>query len=196
MEGRTVTITHHAWVGPDWPSPSRRLLLLGDSHYLTDPVDDSAELTRAIIRDVRDGRRRIPFYSKAEALCRASLTMASSNTASFWNQVAFANYIPVTVGTVSNAVPTREMWQAGGPRFIHLLEELRPTHVLSLGQRQWDHIQFPTDWRSVTTPDDDNIRIWETPAGDRIRATWVNHPSSRGFSITKWRPRVEALLRN
>lgn len=191
-----MTVTHHAWVGPDWPLRSPRLLLLGDSHYLTDPGDDSAELTRDIIGDVRDGRRKISFYSKAEALCRACLMTVSTDAASFWNQVAFVNYIPVTVGTVSSAVPTREMWQAGAPRFIRLLEELRPTHVLSLGQRQWDHIQLPTGWRSVTSPDDDNVRIWETPAGDRIRATWVNHPSSRGFSTTRWRPRVEALLRN
>ena len=191
-----MTITHHAWVGPNWPPPSPRLLLLGDSHYLTDPGDDSAELTRDIVRDVRDGRRKVPFYSKAEALCRACLTTATMNTASFWNQVAFANFIPVTIGTVSSTIPTAEMWQVGAPRLIRLLEELRPTHVLSLGQRQWDHIRFPTDWRSVTTPGDDNIRIWETPAGDCIRATWVNHPSSRGFSITQWKPRVETLLKN
>jgi hypothetical protein len=191
-----VTITHHAWAGPDWPPSPPRLLLLGDSHYLTDPDDDSAELTRDIVRDVRDGRRKIPFYSKAEALCRECLTTASSSTTSFWNQVAFVNFIPVTIGTVSSAVPSAEMWQAGAPRFIRLLEELRPTHVLSLGQRQWDHIRFPPDWRSMTAPEDDDVRLWLMPTGDRIRATWVNHPSSRGFSTTKWKPRIEALLRN
>jgi hypothetical protein len=190
-----MTIAHREWVGEAWYRIAPRLLLLGDSHYVTDPRDDSPELTRDIITSVRDGHRRIPFYSKTEALCAAHLTrVQKKESAGFWDSTAFTNFVPFTVGSTFDSVPTAELWRAGGESFVQLLANLQPTHVLSLGQRQWNHIQFPTGWRSVPDPNDAAIRVWEGPGGDHIRATWVNHPSSHGFSVSHWESRVAALL--
>jgi hypothetical protein len=185
---------HNPWVGDRWQSSSPRLLLLGDSHYLTDLADDSPELTRDIVRGVRDGQRVIPFYAKAAALVDGQVASSPDGRHAFWNRVAFFNYVPTTVGTVFDAVPTPAMWEAGSPRFIALLEELRPTHVLSLGQRQWNHITFPSGWTSIPTVEQPDVRHWRSPEGFRIAATWVNHPSSRGFSVAKWNERVKSLL--
>src|SRR5512141_1904717 len=107
-------IIHREWVGDEFRHSSPRLLLLGDSHYVTNPAEDSAGLTCRIVAAVRDKTRAIPFYSKAEALCARALGHRSASP--FWDRVAFANFVPMSVGTTSDATPTQEMWQAGASR--------------------------------------------------------------------------------
>ena len=187
-------VAHAAWVGKRWMSSSMRLLLLGESHYLTDLADDSTELTRQIITGVRDGTRRIRFYTRTEAVCVGVPFAETDEPTSFWDRVAFSNFVPMTVGMASDAVPTAEMWRAGSEYFTRLLDELRPSHVLSLGQRQWNQIRLPADWGSSTSREDPAVRLWNTPKGEHIRATWINHPSSRGFNAHQWTPRVSALF--
>jgi hypothetical protein len=187
---------YEPWIGPGYQGAAQRVLLLGESHYLTDPVDDSVNLTRDIIRDVRSGTRHLPFYTKSAALLDGADAMDGDTGPALWDRLAFFNYIPVVVGRESSAIPTPQMWAAGKDRFFTFLAELSPTHVLSLGQRQWDRISFPPGWTSVAATDsaDAQVRRWLSPKGASIAATWVNHPSSRGFSPSKWRGRVRALL--
>ena len=40
------------WIGPDWPDASRRLLLVGESHYVTDPRDDSDHRVASLLGSV------------------------------------------------------------------------------------------------------------------------------------------------
>ena len=185
---------HAPWVGDDWESASPRLMLLGDSHYLTDLSDDSTGLTQDIVRSIRDGERRISFYKKAAELAGGKVATTQDGWRAFWNKVVFLNFVPVTVGTAFDAVPTPAMWNAGVSRFVGHLERLEPTHVLSLGQRQWNHIAFPDTWESTSVSGHPDLHYWRTRNDSRIVATWVNHPSSRGFSVAKWSARVNALL--
>ena len=186
---------YEPWIGPTYRASSPRILMLGESHYVTERSDDSVNLTRDIVQDVRDGVRRFPFYTRAAALIGGDTVPGESRSA-LWDRLAFLNYIPVSVGQVSSAVPTPEMWAAGKDHFFGFLADLAPTHVLSLGQRQWNHIEFPPGWASVAALDsaDAQVRRWIAPDGVSTVATWVNHPSSRGFSTAKWRGRVRALL--
>jgi len=192
----TATRGHEPWKGSAYHTAQHRVLLLGEAHYLTDFADDSPSLTRDIVRDVRDGERRLPFYSKAAALVGGAEADSPEGRAAVWDRLAFFNYIPGVVDHVSNTVPTTEMWAAAIPRLFTLLAELAPTHVLSLGQRQWNHIAFPAGWSTVAVQGnpDAQVRRWMAPDGHTMIATWVNHPSSPGFSTAKWRGRVRALL--
>ena len=183
---------HVPWIGEAWDRLTQRLCIVGDSHYVTNPADDCEHLTIDIIRDVRDGRRHYPFYTRAAALIGDLLEEEGDKA--LWDRIAFFNFVPTSVGTESSAAPSAAHWEAGAQRFIRLLAELRPTHVLSLGQRQWNHISFPPGWQSISDARNPDIRLWTDPAGQLIVATWVNHPSSRGFSIARWRPRAMALL--
>lgn len=187
-------LLHNPWVGTEWRSASPRLLLLGDSHYLTDPSDDSANLTCDIVGGVRDGTRSISFYSKVAHLVGGRDATTPDGRHKFWNGVAFCNFVPITVGTTFDAIPSPAMWEAGAQRFIPLLAELTPTHVLSLGQRQWNRIAFPEGWTSTPIAGQQHLRYWQSHPGLCIAATWINHPSSRGFSAAKWAERVTSLL--
>lgn len=183
---------HVPWVGDAWSGLTQRLCIVGDSHYVTNPADDCEHLTIDIIRDVRDGRRHYPFYTKTAALVGDLLEEARDKP--LWDRLAFFNFIPTSVGTKSTALPSAAQWEAGARGFTRVLAELKPTHVLSLGQRQWNHISFSDGWQSIAEARDSDIRLWQNPAGRPIVATWVNHPSSRGFSVARWRPRVITLL--
>jgi hypothetical protein len=186
-----TTIVHEPWSGAHWASTDVRLCLVGESHYITNPDDDSSQITRDIVRDVRDGRRTLPFYTKVATLLS---DFASARNATVWDSVAFLNFVPVSVGTTHDAKPTAEMWRDGATRLQEFLVAFRPTHVLSLGQRQWNHIVFPPDWKSVVVSSDEAVRIWHTAAGDPIAASWIDHPQSRGFAVERWRSRVATLL--
>jgi hypothetical protein len=192
-----LTAGHIPWVGPTFRSSTRRVLLLGESHYVSNLAEDSPTLTCDILGAVRNGERHLGFYTKAADLVGNIATPAqSAKLAAFWDGVAFFNYVPVVVGQTSETEPTAAMWEQGHARFLALLADLAPTHVLSLGQRQWNHIHFPPGWSSVKAPggSDPEVRRWTAPDGRGVTATWVNHPSSRGFSVAKWRDRVAALL--
>lgn len=186
---------HLPWEGPAYHAAGQRVLLLGESHYVTAPGDDAPTLTRDIVQAVRDGTRPLPFYTKAAQLLGGSGVATPQGRAAFWDGVAFFNYVPVVVGLASNAEPTAAMWAAAPARFFALLAALAPTHVLSLGQRQWNHIKFPAGWTSVPVANPSHhLRRWLAPDGRETTATWVNHPSSRGFSTPMWGNRVGALL--
>jgi hypothetical protein len=88
------------------------------------------------------------------------------------------------------------MWVAGHAPFVDVLQCLRPTHVLSLGQAVWNHIAFSVGWQSIASEaaPDPQVREWCAPSGARIHATWVNHPASFGFQAERWRARVDVLL--
>jgi hypothetical protein len=186
-----TSIVHEPWIGTEWGHAGPRLCLVGESHYITDPSDDAPRINQDIIRDIRDGRRKLPFYTKVATLLS---DFGSGRAESLWDRVAFFNFVPVSVGTVHDAEPTAEMWRDGLARFQQFLVASKPSHVLSLGRRQWDHIAFPPHWKSLALSSEEAVRMWHTPTGDRIAATYINHPQSRGFSAKRWRPRVATLL--
>lgn len=131
------------WIGLNYRTANPRVMLVGESHYVSNPSDDAPTLTCDIVEAVRDGQRSLAFYSKVARLIGGEAAATPEGRVAFWNRVVFFNYVPMSVGQWFNAVPTDTMWQAAGPRFTTLLLDLSPTHVVSLGKRQWNRIEFP-----------------------------------------------------
>jgi hypothetical protein len=186
---------HLPWCGPNYTTATTRLLLLGKSHYDVKPSDDSPEFTRQLIRCIRDGEAKEPFFTKAAALVGAATDPPFQPTSDFWDRIAFSNYVPVTVGDGVHDAPTPAMWQRARVRLLELLETLAPTHVLSLGKEQWNAIALP-GWTStpVRQTSAGTIRVWRS--GTRaVIATPINHPTaSFGFSEHEWVDHVRIFL--
>jgi hypothetical protein len=174
---------------------ARRVLLLGESHYTAELQYDTPELTVSVVKQVIDGAQVIPFFDRTQALVTEGMgTGTIAPRATFWHAVAFCNYVPCLVAAAARVRPTGAMWKSGSGPFARTLEEVRPARVLVLGKSVWNHIRFPDGWRSVPLRGDEAVREWIAPHGQRIIATWVNHPSSVGFTISKWSFRASALL--
>jgi hypothetical protein len=187
---------HLPWYGPAYHDARQRLLLLGKAHYGVQPSEDSPEFTLELVRKVRDGHVREPFFTKTAALVAAASEPPFQFTSEFWNRIAFFNYVPVTVGSCVHDAPTPAMWRRGKSRLVELLEALKPTHVLSLGIEQWNHIRTLGSLKSepVRHTKAGPIHVWRSDAMTML-ATPIAHPTaSFGFSPGDWEEHVRTFL--
>jgi len=170
--------------------------MLGKAHYGVPLNEDSSEFTAQLIRRIRAGTSHERFFTKAAELVGPLLRPPAQSSADFWDSVAFANYIPETVGQGVHDAPTDDMWHRARVGFVEILNVLAPTHVLSLGKEQWNAIAFPPDWTSTELAQTDagEIRLWQS--GDRtIVATPIDHPTaSFGFSPGSWTEHLRVFL--
>jgi hypothetical protein len=185
------------WVGSDYEGSKRRLLLIGEGHYLSklEMQYDTPTLTQEIIRRVRDGSQVLPFYTRAASTVLGTEHVAPHERSEFWDRVAFYNYIPMVAAPKARERPSLEMWAAAIAPLCAVLARLRPHCVLVLGQSVWNRIRLEDGWSSQSGEHKEKaIRIWNSPNCDSSFATWTAHPSSFGYSRTKWTARVEALF--
>lgn len=181
------------WVGPRYASDGLggvRLLLLGESHYGGEG-DSHPEFTRAVIRDwALPGRDR--YFGRVARLVLglapgAPLTDVARQ--SFWESIAFYNYVPGLVGATPRVRPSAEQWSAGIAPLRNVLADLRPQSMLVLGRELWDHVVGLEPHAT-----DPALRQMPLPNGGSALAAAVRHPSAPGFRYAVWRPLVERLL--
>jgi hypothetical protein len=160
-----------------------KLLALGESQYgppghLTEPIPgirtrDSSS-TQEIVQDLGIECRNA-FFTKIYKLVSGRLRDPPSpeDKASFWQQVAFYNYIQWWLPR-ARFRPSPEMWQAAREPFLRVLEEYEPDVVLVLGK---------------------GTASWLPPIPDSIVTIRIAHPSSAGFSYEPWASRIRDALR-
>lgn len=188
------------WEGSGYSDSAHRLLLVGEGHYLPESESryDTPTLTKEIVGRVRDGTQVLPFYTRTAPTVLGALgakSLGSNERITFWNRVAFYNYIPGIVASQARQRPTSEMWAAAPAPFCAVLTKLRPHCVLVLGKSLWNAIRFVDGWSSATCENADAaVRLWHSPADDDMFATWIAHPSSFGYSRMKWSLRAAALF--
>jgi hypothetical protein len=169
-----------------------RLLLVGDSHYSPDQGTQVQIFTRELVRDIMEGKRREPFFSKIATLVAASAGIPESP---FWDSVAFYNFVQVLAGATPEDAPTDAMYREAVAPFWQVLQDLQPDAVIVFCQRTWNHIKHPEGATSVATIGGDAIRRWAYPSGLNLTATWTNHPTgTRGFKPGDWQPRLEQFF--
>lgn len=204
IEGMPTTSDPHflAWMGRSYCqgiSDGIRLLVLGESHY-GNPHEAERLMTRKVVEDQLLGTSRQGFLTTLHRLVReATEPGRGSSEISFWNQVAFYNYVQELVGPKSRIRPSRQAWQRSAPAFVQQLEQLQPHAVLVCGRALWDHLKEVDGLTGAPEVDAANADISTCTLLIRGRAVGVaapiNHPSSRGFRRERWRPIVTTLLR-
>jgi hypothetical protein len=185
------------WVGTDYVGSIHRLLLIGEGHYLTQAEKhyDTPSLTQEIIGRVRNGTQILPFYTRVASTVRGQDHLGSDERAEFWDRVAFYNYIPMVAASRARRRPSPDMWASAIAPFCAVVTRLRPRYVLVLGKSVWNSIRFEDGWSSRGGDQGEKaIRIWSSPNRGDSFATWIAHPSSFGYSRSKWSARVQALF--
>jgi hypothetical protein len=81
------------------------------------------------------------------------------------------------------------MWRESVPAFQEVFCALRPSRVLVLGKALWDAliIYMPIEARTPTTST-------LSHGGHQAIVGYVDHPSSFGFSYSKWNHAASAIL--
>lgn len=164
------------WIGQRYQAESSfgvRILILGESHY------DSAENLRAtytidVIRDIGQARRFRFFTLVQKLLTGEEGWVPDSARASFWEEVAFCNFVQCFPGRTARIRPTTEMWAAGRESLIQTVEQLAPQLIIVLGKELRGHIP--------TLP-------------PTVHVCYIPHPSGGGFRLAEWRPIVKAAIK-
>jgi hypothetical protein len=90
-----------------------------------------------------------------------------------WGQYAYSIYIPGTVGKGPGGVRTPEMWEAGAPQFIGLVNDLAVEKVIITGK---------TIWRNMPDCDvylTDDLQAYRRRGGQLTWCLAVPHPANR-----------------
>lgn len=190
------------WIGKYYSrgfQAGRKLLLLGESHYDETGSASAPRYTKETVLDffVPDGAtgKGNNFAGRVtRMLCtQAALTPADALMA--WEQCAFANYIPVFVGTYARTPKTREHWELAHKMFPDLLRQLQPDRVLVLGHTVWNRIRYG-QWENLKWRVGDEVRgLWRFDVDGKVAlATKVWHPSLPRMSAQTMRTVLNALL--
>lgn len=172
-----------------------RILLLGESHYREVDKDYSpVGFTSGVVRrSAIDGPTERFFTTIYRAVTGGAIPSVAERS-TFWESVAFYNYVQAWVGVGPRYRPTSADWGTGPAPFQSVLESLKPDCVLVLGQELWRNIPHAANETTVPLVPSGTavIRLYQT--GTRqIPAAMIHHPSS-AFLQARWRPHVEALM--
>lgn len=167
--------TFEPWIGENYQNGGKiglRILILGEAHY-GNPDEKTTDFTQRIVKKLGQ-EQRFAFFTKVQQLIQNRTEfIPSEDRKTFWDQVAFYNYIQDFPGKTSRIRPTKQMWEEASPIYLETLKELNPELVIILGNKLWDHVPY----------DDANTPLCGIP-----------HPSSFGFQNAKWRDEIKAKI--
>lgn len=167
--------TFEPWVGSHYNKDGFngiRILILGESHYGTKDLERSS-FTREVVNDLGQNRRN-RFFTVVQMLITGipkGTRISNEDRQSFWEQVAFYNFIQSIVGEKSGIRPTAEMWKSAKGPFVATVQELKPDLIVVLGNELQDHL----------------------PKIDVMLCN-LKHPSSRGFGLYEWQEKVKNTI--
>ena len=181
------------WIGDNYASSPIRLLVLGESHYNSKPTEQP---TNKYTIETWDEYLKDPtgkFWtnivqvvsSKAKGECDINNTV---------HGFAFYNYCNKIVGAGPRIAPSSTAWKESRPDFDLVLDFIKPTHILVLGQRLWNNLKEDAQGAEVKIGGRSKKICYFRASGLLAPTLPINHPSG-GFSWQAERPWVEELLR-
>ena len=184
------------WVGDNYESSSKRLLVLGESHY---DRENLASPPKTYTVDRWKEYLAAPtgkFWTNTIQVVsgRARKDCDESDIRSIAHGFAFYNYCNKMVGNGPRIAPSSAAWKESRPDFDLVLDSIKPTHVLVLGQRLWNNLKEDVQGAEVMIGDRSRKICYFKTSGLLAPTLPINHPSGR-FSWQAERPWVEELLR-
>ncbi|HYQ24392.1 uracil-DNA glycosylase family protein [Stenotrophomonas sp.] len=188
----------------------RRVLLLGESHYRSEGIDNDPLITRPFTRRTFDDMQTCTregggkFFNELDRLLTNQTDPSLPLAADAWQQVAFCNLSQRFAGTASGHRPSSDDFREGSDVLLkYILPILRPDVILVLGRTAWrrfnhgklaDHPVFLAPRANSAERRRrylEERELWTLEYGHGVAwMTWVYHPS---WSIDRWEDRAAAL---
>lgn len=179
------------WVGSNYTDSD--ILILGYSHYRHKSLGNlkPSLVTSTVICNVIDGEagRASKTFTKLEATFKGHI-LAGKERRSFWDAVAFYNYIQQFL-TRPRVKPSPQVLTAAELPFIGVLRLLKPRLVACLGYTVWRRLETLTVWSAGPQCCKGELAtgfLRITPQRSAI-AICLQHPST-GFRYQDWYPSV------
>ena len=91
------------WIGETYEDSMPRLLILGESHYGPDASREDA--TIMLTKDYMSGEMNRAFWTNTMNVVRGQSGSAIEDRQTFWNQVAFYNFVQTAAGPTARIAP-------------------------------------------------------------------------------------------
>jgi hypothetical protein len=156
--------THDIWVGSNYVETNPRMLVLGESVY-----GSGVPLKEYLPTWIHGAQRDQTFSRVFNALSgvRAASTTVQARQ-SFWDGVAFYNFVTIVVGALRSSRPTREAYMASRDSLRQVISQYRPHGVLILGKEQAGY--------SGPVVRETNVPFEVSPTGFGIKTSWIAKP--------------------
>lgn len=189
-----TAIVFEPWRGNHYEAApfGKKLLILGESHYpwAGTPINHMRLLTQQCVQEQLNGGKPYQFWTNIAATVLGHLPKPSEKE-TFWNSVAFYNYIQSSVGDGPRMRPTREQWQAAWAPFTEVLEILKPKVVIALGSALWNNLPKLDGYAGPCIEKSRKEDTWHyTYPGGSCLVYGIYHPSSGRFSWSEWHRHV------
>ncbi|WP_126970611.1 hypothetical protein [Gynurincola endophyticus] len=178
---------------------SGKILLIGESHYLDEDLDDNDDcssgydnFTRTTIGDFMEGTlpQKIKFFRNIGLLF-------GENEKDIWPKIAFANAMQIGLSKAKSQ-PQRRHIESIPSAYQLLLNNLKPNKVIVLSKRMWNN------W----IPEENGYYLSNNKVEGKVSTTWkykyeggeciatgIAHPSWMfGDTYRNWRPFVKSFL--
>jgi len=179
------------WIGKDYQSgfKGRRLLVVAESHYKDDGSMPTG-FTRTCVDHAKDREAHISHFWKylEQVHLNVERTSLEENGGTFWDKVAFYNFIQTWIGTDARQSPQRRHFAEAHRPFFAILNALRPERVLVCGKRLWGGMPEPEDFCH------DDVQAYRLQGGEPAWCLATVHPSSGRYSWRRLHPLVDAFM--
>lgn len=183
---RVPTTHFEPWVGFVYRTGHwlgrRRVLVVGESHYLLHGKGDCKTLTEETVDWFGPGAGRNKFFTVLTRLLAGRKMVSDRIRRLLWESVAFYNYVQVAVGNGPRVRPADWMWDRSRVPFQRVVRKTSPRRIIIVGKELWGRLE-----------DDEVIRCshrkgesWPRSGylmhrGVKIRVLGIPHPSGGRF---------------
>lgn len=147
---KVANLVRYPWVGNDYTSASKRVLIMGDSHYTIDGntkefcqeeydrcITDK-EYTREIIGCEIKNPGSWSFHKYLE---KTFLDEANMNVEAFWNKVASYNFIQEPMKSIHEE-PSHDDYETAWKCFADVVQIIKPDICIFIGLRNKEGINI------------------------------------------------------
>lgn len=179
------------WVGKTYQIEGfmgRKVLVLGESHYHSNEEESSEPYWTClcVAEQVATSYRSRFWTGIAKAFLGKIPDLTQRQT--FWQSVAFYNYVQEVVGGGPRIRPTPKMWKSAETGFQSVLDALQPDVVVALGWSMWSWLPHEAVHSVKKKVAGVAVEVCGYRCGENKIATTISlpHPSSVGFNGATW----------
>lgn len=196
----------YPWIGSNYGKKQKRLLLVGDSHYMhKNPEYKFRDYTRTVIQrwGLGDSDKQVFNRNLRYALIGRKTTKEIKTD--FWENVAFYNFVQEPMKTSSSS-PSKKQFEEGWKTFEKIIEILNPTDVIFFGVRASENADSNIILVRKDSAKINNVRarllVMKNDKYKNINIIAIKHPSKCFSSgkwneyIKNWNPELLDFLRN
>jgi hypothetical protein len=192
------------WVGANYNYGigGCKVLVLGESHYCANLIDEIPEITINVIKDLMDPNSKFEEYKNTytkfvEALAGKDISWNNFPEMSrVWNLLAFYNYVQEALSGPREA-PSTEQFRNSEGAFWDVLDKLRPNLVIVWGSRLYNNLpRVGFQGPDARTPDGQGIETWSYYRDNyEVCILPITHPSA-GFTPEYWHKVIEDFIKD